>query len=58
MHRSHEEAPNHSSVAQGGNIPGGFKNVDATTRDQKDEEDDMEVYRCLIEEDPPPSNDT
>lgn len=33
-------------------------NIEATTSEQKREEDDMEAYRCLIVEEPLPPNDT
>lgn len=57
-HRSHDEAPEHSGATQGWKKLGCFKTMEAMPRDQQDEEDDMEAYRCLIVEEAPPTTDT
>lgn len=58
MHKGHDEALDRTSTTQGHNNLGYFKTMESMPRDQQDEEDDMEAYRCLIVEEPPPTNDT
>lgn len=47
-----------TGAPQGGNNPSHSKTVEETTREKQGEEDDMEEYRCMIVEEPSPTNDT